>query len=385
MLKFSLALVCVIAISCYQVATDTLILVQMVHRHGDRSPDSPIPNDVNNEYWLTVTNGWGMLTNIGKQQLYQLGQYTRQRFPGYFNDSYLHKEILINCTDKDRTLMSAYCNLAGLYPPVGNQIWDSEIEWQPIPVHTRPIPDDHIVSPDSNCPKFDELFNLVKISPELQQINTDNAQLYEYVTNNTFYPVTDIFNLYDVTDALICDIHHNFSIPEWVGPVWDQMLYLYELSFYYEYSLPQLSRLRAGPLLGHMIDNMKLARDNSLDGKKAFFFSSHDTMLTSFLSVLGMDNLIPPPFASAIFVEFYHLDNGDYGVEVYYRNDSRVDPYHMTIAGCSSPCPLDQLIELTKDQIPRDIVSECYLAEPQASKSWFARVKSYFDVSTSTD
>ena len=36
----------------------------------------------------------------------------------------------------DRTLMSAQADLSGLYPPSGAQVWDQDIEWQPIPVHT---------------------------------------------------------------------------------------------------------------------------------------------------------------------------------------------------------------------------------------------------------
>ena len=45
--------------------------------------------------------------------------------------------------------MSAYCNLAGLYPPSGNQMWKPDLKWQPVPVHTRPKKED-IVSTFGN-------------------------------------------------------------------------------------------------------------------------------------------------------------------------------------------------------------------------------------------
>ena len=34
--------------------------------------------------------------------------------------------------------MSAEANLAGLYPPEGVQVFNPNISWQPIPVHTVP-------------------------------------------------------------------------------------------------------------------------------------------------------------------------------------------------------------------------------------------------------
>lgn len=34
--------------------------------------------------------------------------------------------------------MSAEANLAGLYPPEGLQVFNPNISWQPIPVHTVP-------------------------------------------------------------------------------------------------------------------------------------------------------------------------------------------------------------------------------------------------------
>ena len=42
--------------------------------------------------------------------------------------------------------MSAYSNLAGLFPPQGSQVWDDKINnWQPIPVQTTPFDTDRVI------------------------------------------------------------------------------------------------------------------------------------------------------------------------------------------------------------------------------------------------
>lgn len=60
-------------------------------------------------------------------------------------EAYSPQDIYVRSTDVDRTLMSAASNLAGLYPPEGDQKWNRNIDWQPIPIHTVPEKMDEVL------------------------------------------------------------------------------------------------------------------------------------------------------------------------------------------------------------------------------------------------
>jgi lysosomal acid phosphatase len=85
------------------------------------------------------------LKQLGKYQHYELGQWLRHRYSGFLPEAYSREDIYVRSTDVDRTLMSAASNLAGLYPPVGDQIWNKNISWQPIPIHTVPERKDEVI------------------------------------------------------------------------------------------------------------------------------------------------------------------------------------------------------------------------------------------------
>lgn len=112
-----------------------------------------------------------------------LGRWIRSRYRHLISDKYSLHEIYVRSTDVDRTLMSAEANLAGIYPPKGNQIWDS-IKWMPIPVHTTLENEDNLLAGKKLCPRYNYELKKLLNSPTFQKIDRQNAQLYEYLSKN---------------------------------------------------------------------------------------------------------------------------------------------------------------------------------------------------------
>ncbi|GFR82521.1 lysosomal acid phosphatase [Elysia marginata] len=75
---------------CLAAPPSSLRLVAVVFRHGDRSPVEIYPKDNNQEDKWPMGLGW--LTNIGKQQQFELGQFVRQRYDGFINTAHYNHE-----------------------------------------------------------------------------------------------------------------------------------------------------------------------------------------------------------------------------------------------------------------------------------------------------
>lgn len=161
-----------------------------IFRHGERTPVLSYPTDPHHcvEDWPV---GWGELTNIGKMQLYRLGEWLGQKYTGHLlNATYLENEIYVQSSDQDRSIQSAYCLLAGLYPPKNEQIWnDGNLLWQPIPVHTIANRYDSLLIPVlQHCPLFDVYMAELYTHPDIIKMYEDNRDFYEYVAEHSGFP-----------------------------------------------------------------------------------------------------------------------------------------------------------------------------------------------------
>ncbi|MEJ1278435.1 acid phosphatase 2 lysosomal [Cricetulus griseus] len=183
----------------------SLRFVTLLYRHGDRSPVKTYPKDpYQEEKW---PQGFGQLTKEGMLQHWELGQALRQRYSGFLNTSYHRQEVYVRSTDFDRTLMSAEANLAGLFPPSEVQRFNANISWQPIPVHTVPVTEDRLLKfPLGPCPRYEQLQNETRQTPEYQNKSIQNAQFLDMVANETGLTNLTLETIWNVYDTLFCEV-----------------------------------------------------------------------------------------------------------------------------------------------------------------------------------
>ncbi|KAK6192448.1 hypothetical protein SNE40_003913 [Patella caerulea] len=333
-----------------------------MYRHGDRSPVKIFKTDPNQaDSWF---QGEGYLTELGMNQHYILGQYLRDRYDGFLNKSYLLSEFSIRSSNIDRCLMSAYCNLAGLYPPTGRQVWNNTLLWQPIPVHTIPEPLDNMLAIDKPCPKYDQLYKKSLKSPEVVKEETDNKEFYKFLSEKSGVPHETIDKVWSIGDTLYCEKVHNKTWPSWVNDtIYNKLRDLETWGFDLLYKGPIESRLKGGPVLKDMIENMK-QKIAGKSTKKMMVYVAHDTTITALLSAMGVFNQLAPQYTATVMMDL-HQENNKYYVQVSYKNDTWPEPVNvmtLTLPGCEEKCPFNKFIELTKDKIPGDWDEECKLA-----------------------
>lgn len=116
--------------------------------------------------------------------------------------------------------MSCQANMAAIFPPDEDEMFEDGLTWQPIPVH--PIPT-NILSGSPPCNIYNsEMAYLVVKDPLFAQINIEFADTYKYLTNYSGDTVTSIVGLASIRDALYIEQRFNFTLPDWTSSVYPE-------------------------------------------------------------------------------------------------------------------------------------------------------------------
>ena len=230
---------------------EKLLFVWEHFRHGARGPyrsfDEENWKDLLNENW----NGEGELSPLGMRMHYLLGISSKDKYSNFLSKTYNPNELLIRSTDVNRTILSAFSTLQGLYnssttnilnekqiknsniPNINNseliiskikELKNHAIEggYGLYPVHIYPTNYDHQfqVYRTDECPGIAKYLDEARDTDELKQIfnetstkinNTYGEYIFKFMNKSGVedpYYLFDYSELFSIADTFIADYYN---------------------------------------------------------------------------------------------------------------------------------------------------------------------------------
>ncbi|KAG4080083.1 hypothetical protein HA402_014523 [Bradysia odoriphaga] len=346
--------------------SDAMIFAHVIFRHGHRNALESFPNDPyedEEKYW---PEGYGQLTNKGKRQQYELGQYFRRRYGKLLGPKYSVDKVYVRSTDFDRCIMSAQANLAGLFPPTGDQKWSDDILWQPIPVHTVPWKMDHVVGTGRPFPRFEAAREkYLKEDPEIQKKLADHADLLKELTEKSGEDVKTIADVFYLHNTLWLQKDKNLPLPDWAEKAVEPngvVERIAESQFKVNTATPEMARLKSGFLIKEMMERFTSKIFDDLEPDRVLWlYSAHDETIANMLNSLGLFELHAPPFACSLHFELYKPNKNEHYLQIFYRKCNEEYPEPLKLPGCGDRFTMDQFYDLYEHLIPDEFEKECNL------------------------
>ncbi|CAN2388749.1 Belongs to the histidine acid phosphatase family, partial [Pristimantis euphronides] len=350
-----------------------LKLVQVIFRHGARTPLKPIPHKEQVEwsptlletpehtlfnYRVTDLEGGpkppslfeeryrshklkggifpGQLTTIGMQQMFSLGARLRKNYVeerSFLSPVFKPSEIYARSTNIVRNLESTRCLLAGLF---------QQQQEGPITIVTADANSEFLYPNYQGCETLKHLSSsrmpLASTQPGMadelkklqQDLNIDNTNQVD------FFLLLDNL-LAEQVHGFPFSIQYESHLQKTERRVIDIMSYLIRPN------KRETLKLSVGPFLYALQNNILEATRRSSDdaqSRKLFLYASHDVTLVPLLMAFGIFDQKWPPFAADITLELYqHQPSREWFTRLSYNGKEQV------VKGCrSGMCPLDQFL-----------------------------------------
>ena len=300
--------VCIFAILNSTYAEDPAMVIE-VFRHGARG-GKYYPN-----FQISFGLLIGELTPVGMHQHYILGQMLKKAYPTLLQ-KYDANKIYVKASNYNRTLMSAYSQLYGVFegtgnnfssdfpldltlPPVNTEgVKNSFLEvipnnFQPVPIDSVELINDVLLQPGGPaCPYADELLN--------KQINGELPKEMAHTFSSTLEQLGKMFNMpsFSVTDAvhLFDDVisaeYNNMTLPVNLtldSPLGKNLTFLYNyLATNAGFGTAEQNQLQSVNLLTEIVGLLE-SKANGSSSLEFVFFSGHDTTM---MPILGLFNIV---------------------------------------------------------------------------------------------
>lgn len=366
----------------------TLKMVQVVTRHGDRTPLYSTMNGLMDEWNCTLgsymlpsqgNNGetlnnvdllyrkvylpgreylpgncsLGQLTALGYQQHINLGQAFRSLYVykyALLSETLDESEIWVRSTDVPRTLQSAQGHLTGLYPP-GTTGETGQNSVNIIDIFTMDSYFENMEPNNNLCPILVQYYYNNTDSQTYYQFNKENYNLKKEIEQALdINKAPDWSDLMDLFFATQC---HGFDLPPGITESVVNATYqasLWENNYLLSPSI--VNRLSMSTFFEEIINNIEEFISGNIT-TKYFIFSGHDDTVGPLMMLFGIDQYWPP-YASHVEFELWEDDNSNKFIQLKYNGVS------IEVSGCSSTmCPIDEFFETAYSILVPDYSDAC--------------------------
>nr|XP_018918010.1 PREDICTED: lysosomal acid phosphatase-like isoform X2 [Bemisia tabaci] len=347
-------------------AEATLRFVSVIHRHGERAPERTYPLDPyqGESAW---PEGLGALLQ-GKESMFNLGCFLRHRYDGFLSTTYSPAEIFVLSSRLDRCIMSVQLHLAGLYPPIGTQMWNPDLLWQPIPVHSLNSGCDDIIRVSKQCRLLSRERRETRAL--LQQEINKHDEFLKYLSQESGLQVDGYSEVNRLYDNLLVVGQQGLPLPQWAeGDVLDRLRSLALVGKLGKFKSPVYVKLESGVLINEILSNMEKKTNSSNNfGRRLSLYSAHDATIVRLWGGLKISREVAEVDYGAVIIIELHQIKDKYRVKILYKkNTSDENLEILKVQGCEydqntvddGMCDLDSFSAVMQSSIITNFDEAC--------------------------
>ena len=349
-----------------------LAFVAQLSRHGIRAPKKYF--NFNKDHWEEYE--LAELTPPGQRQQYLIGAEMRRRYIQEFpllQPSYNNSQVSVLTTDSRRTMMSAHCQMLGMFPggtgpditvsarpPIkvqGVEKLEYDLGKAALPYKSSCFAIKNEVKgsekilhgyKETTCPRIHKIKESIKQTARYRETEAFYQQiLFPRVSKALDMKIDTIQLAASVHGALAAEIANGYEIPSALSI--DDYMALGEVHRYSMYTAPFSDPLARVLSCNYFIRDLLSKIENSDKGPKYVLYAGHDNTLIAVMSCLESAYQPLPDYSSMLLFEYYKNDT----IRLSYNDKPLELPY------CRHPCDYKALKDSLLKYTAEDVEDRC--------------------------